>query len=71
MDCAKIMNFPTKLRDRLNPTEFYEAAALLSRYWFFKESVMGLNRKIGPTVTHGSETDMQLYNQEGLNSWWL
>ncbi len=44
-----------KLRDRLNPVEFYDAAEFLSTYRFSKETVLDLNRKTGPTVKRGSE----------------
>lgn len=48
--------FPRReLRDTLCSIEFYDAAEFLSRYWFSKETVMELNRKIGPTVKCGSE----------------
>ncbi len=43
-----------KLRDRLNPIEFYDAAEFLSRYRFTKDTVIELNRKTGPTVRHSS-----------------
>ncbi len=43
-----------KLRDRLNPIEFCDAAEFLSRYQFTKDTVIELNRKIGPTVRHSS-----------------
>ena len=44
-----------KLRDRLNPLEFYDAEEFLVRYRFTKETVLELNRKTGPTVKHGSD----------------
>lgn len=37
-----------KLRDRLNPVEFYGAAEFLTRYQFSKETVVELTRKIAP-----------------------
>lgn len=32
-------------------TEFYDAVEFLSRFWLSKETLMGLNRKNGQTVT--------------------
>ena len=44
-----------KIRDRLNPIEFYDNSEFSQRYRFTKESVIYLNRKVGPAIKHGSE----------------
>uniref|UniRef100_A0A3B4V1M9 DDE Tnp4 domain-containing protein n=1 Tax=Seriola dumerili TaxID=41447 RepID=A0A3B4V1M9_SERDU len=44
-----------KLRDRLNPLEFYDKDEFLSRYSFTKETRLELGRWIGPTVKHRSD----------------
>uniref|UniRef100_A0A3B4X327 DDE Tnp4 domain-containing protein n=1 Tax=Seriola lalandi dorsalis TaxID=1841481 RepID=A0A3B4X327_SERLL len=44
-----------KLKDRLNPLEFYDEDEFLSRYPFTKETRLELNRRIGPTVKHRSD----------------
>ena len=44
-----------KIRDRLNPIEFYDNSEFSHRYRFKKESVIYLNGKVGPAIKHGSE----------------
>ena len=44
-----------KIRDRLNPMEFYENSEFSQRYRFTKESVICLNGKVGPAIKHQSE----------------
>ncbi len=46
-----------KLRDRLNPLEFYDEDEFLLRYRCTKETVLELNRKTGSTVKNGSDRD--------------
>ncbi len=44
-----------KIRDHLNPVEFYDGKEFSKRYRFSKESVMRLNKKIEPAIRHGSD----------------
>ena len=43
------------IRDRLNPVEFYDNDEFSRRYHFSKDSVMQLERKVAPTIKHGSD----------------
>lgn len=44
-----------KIKDKLNPIEFYANNELPQRYRFTKESVIYLNGKVGLAIKHGTE----------------